>query len=137
MEIREIKSFASRVRFYGIAYLLSANYRRLVQYEKNRKKGDKNKAKYGSGFLSSVSIVKGKLILRYGPKCAMCKRSFRPPDLSVDHIVRVADGGTHEMTNLRLLCYPCHKDVTARQNRMDNNPSRKEYIKLGLLKPLK
>ena len=32
--------------------------------------------------------------------------------LNVDHIVPVADGGTHAQDNLRTLCIPCHKQVT-------------------------
>lgn len=30
----------------------------------------------------------------------------------VDHIVPVAEGGTDEPTNLRLLCRPCHVEIT-------------------------
>lgn len=30
----------------------------------------------------------------------------------VDHITPRHDGGTNELTNLRTLCVPCHKDVT-------------------------
>jgi 5-methylcytosine-specific restriction protein A len=32
----------------------------------------------------------------------------------VDHIKAIADGGTDDPTNLRLLCLPCHKQRTAR-----------------------
>jgi 5-methylcytosine-specific restriction protein A len=32
-----------------------------------------------------------------------------------DHIVAVADGGGHELTNLRAVCDPCHKARTAQQ----------------------
>ena len=38
---------------------------------------------------------------------------FDPWD--VDHIVRVADGGTDDPANLRLLCIPCHAEVTREQ----------------------
>lgn len=34
----------------------------------------------------------------------------------VDHIVAVNDGGTDDPTNLRLLCEPCHHEVTAAQH---------------------
>jgi 5-methylcytosine-specific restriction protein A len=32
-----------------------------------------------------------------------------------DHIVSVAEGGGHELTNLRAACSPCHKARTAQQ----------------------
>ena len=32
-----------------------------------------------------------------------------------DHIVSVADGGGHEVSNLRAACGPCHKQRTAQQ----------------------
>jgi 5-methylcytosine-specific restriction endonuclease McrA len=35
---------------------------------------------------------------------------FDPWD--VDHIIPVADGGTDDPENLRLLCIPCHRSVT-------------------------
>lgn len=37
------------------------------------------------------------------------------PMWEVDHIIAVNDGGTDEPSNLRLLCVPCHKLVTADQ----------------------
>ena len=36
--------------------------------------------------------------------------------LHVDHIVPVAEGGTHAQDNLRTLCVPCHKQVTREWN---------------------
>lgn len=35
----------------------------------------------------------------------------------VDHIKPVAEGGTDDPRNLRLLCVPCHRDVTRRWRR--------------------
>lgn len=34
----------------------------------------------------------------------------------VDHIVAVKDGGTDDPANLRLLCLPCHHEITAAQH---------------------
>lgn len=44
---------------------------------------------------------------------------FRPAhttlvsEFHVDHILTVKDGGTDDPANLRLLCIPCHKLITA------------------------
>jgi hypothetical protein len=32
-----------------------------------------------------------------------------------DHIVPLADGGTHELSNMQTLCRPCHRAKTARE----------------------
>lgn len=44
---------------------------------------------------------------RDGPGCKECKRSDVP--LTVDHIVRIADGGQNCIQNMQLLCLDCHK----------------------------
>jgi 5-methylcytosine-specific restriction endonuclease McrA len=33
----------------------------------------------------------------------------------LDHIVPLADGGTHELANMQTLCRPCHRAKTARE----------------------
>ena len=49
--------------------------------------------------------------------CQHCIRSGRYiAATEVDHIQNKARGGTDEITNLRSLCTPCHKDKTARDN---------------------
>jgi 5-methylcytosine-specific restriction protein A len=47
--------------------------------------------------------------------CVICADKYSC--LEVDHIVAVKDGGTDDPANLRLLCEPCHKKVTADQRR--------------------
>lgn len=45
--------------------------------------------------------------------CNMCDHTFPIEELTIDHIVQVALGGTNEIGNLQVLCRPCHiaKDV--------------------------
>ncbi len=43
-----------------------------------------------------------------GGKCNQCGQSLGPRHLLVDHINPVAHGGSQEMSNLQLLCQPCH-----------------------------
>lgn len=53
-------------------------------------------------------------VLLEEPFCAMCGVAKAT---QVDHAVAIADGGTDERSNLRGLCFPCHKSHTAAQNR--------------------
>lgn len=48
---------------------------------------------------------KKKVRERDGYACVLCGSRER---LEVDHIVRYIDGGSNEMSNLRLLCRKCH-----------------------------
>ena len=43
-----------------------------------------------------------------GGDCAGCGEHFKTQHLTVDHIVAVAKGGTHHLTNLQLLCGHCN-----------------------------
>ncbi|MGK2287273.1 HNH endonuclease [Pedomonas sp. V897] len=60
----------------------------------------------------------------HGVTCARCERigtwerrqaTDALPLLVVDHIVPLALGGTDEDSNTRVVCEPCHVDVTAEQ----------------------
>ena len=50
--------------------------------------------------------------LRDNPWCAWCHATT---GLSVDHIVPLSAGGTHESANLRVLCLSCHGRRSAEQ----------------------
>lgn len=53
--------------------------------------------------------------LRREPLCRFCAaRGLVTAASEVDHIVALADGGTHAASNLRSLCKPCHSRRTAR-----------------------
>lgn len=53
---------------------------------------------------------------RDGNKCVKCGitseqvKSVPGLYLEVDHIIRLADGGTNRMTNLQTLCSVCHRN---------------------------
>lgn len=53
---------------------------------------------------------------------------FRPGSANweADHIVPRCEGGTNELSNLRTLCCPCHKNVTAQQARRRAERRRQE-----------
>lgn len=48
---------------------------------------------------------------RAGGRCEKCRS--RAGRLQCDHIVPVSQGGTHELSNLRMLCLPCHRPKSA------------------------
>jgi 5-methylcytosine-specific restriction enzyme A len=56
-------------------------------------------------------------VLREEPRCRLCGA----PSTDVDHRVAHADGGSDDRSNLRALCNPCHKKVTAEQNKARRN----------------
>ena len=51
-------------------------------------------------------------VLREQPNCE-CGR----PATDVHHVVAAADGGSDDRSNLRAVCNPCHRRLTAEQNR--------------------
>jgi 5-methylcytosine-specific restriction protein A len=53
--------------------------------------------------------------LRREPTCRFCAaRGLVSAATDVDHVVALADGGTHADSNLRSLCHSCHSARTAR-----------------------
>ena len=64
---------------------------------------------------------------RYMCQCDECKGRRRPAT-HVDHIVRKADGGTDDPSNLRSLNADCHKRITVLQAGGEPRPK----IKVGL-----
>jgi len=71
------------------------------------------------------------IIKRDGHTCQICSRKCRGIDnryvsncdCEVDHMKEVADGGTDEESNLRVLCYICHRKKTS------------DYLRKKLRKP--
>jgi len=52
-----------------------------------------------------VREKRASLMYRDGPGCVFCGWE---EGLTIDHIVKRADGGTNRLENLRLLCEACH-----------------------------
>lgn len=49
------------------------------------------------------------MVLSHHPLCAHCLAKGRlTPAVEVDHIVALANGGTHDRANLQSLCSACH-----------------------------
>lgn len=55
------------------------------------------------------SQVRYKLLKRQDYKCLYCRKIFLPFDIiETDHIIPIAKGGSHKITNLQLLHAVCH-----------------------------
>jgi 5-methylcytosine-specific restriction enzyme A len=57
---------------------------------------------------------RAKVIGRAGGNCEACGAEGK---LEVDHVVNVAEGGTHDLTNLQALCLACHTAKTRAEQR--------------------
>lgn len=66
------------------------------------------------------------LILRDGNVCKACGvrgaflpgvRGWHAERLQIDHVTPVAAGGRNALSNLQLLCHPCHAAKTAKERR--------------------
>lgn len=54
-------------------------------------------------------------VVQEEPLCRACiTNGHVTPGAQVDHIIPIAEGGTHARTNLQHLCEPCHKAKTLR-----------------------
>lgn len=65
--------------------------------------------------------------VEYVPPYTVCS----PGGWEVDHIVAVEQGGTDDPANLRLLCSPCHLDVTRAQRRAKALERRRQLPLIG------
>ena len=52
--------------------------------------------------------VKAKLVKLYGPYCQLCGMYLPRSKRTIDHIKPKCEGGTDELSNLRLTCAPCN-----------------------------
>lgn len=60
--------------------------------------------------------IKIKLARKRGQRCYICGEHFNLDQLTIDHFIPLADGGTWDMSNLKLACRRCN------QNKADTNP---------------
>lgn len=64
-------------------------------------------------------------VLDEEPLCRLCLGLGRTtPSVVVDHIVRLADGGSDERANKQALCHPCHDAKTAAELAADRAARR-------------
>ena len=80
------------------------------------KRSDDNRPNANArGYCSAAWLKTRKLVVaRDGGICQMCG-CIVTEMAQIDHIVEKAKGGTEAMSNLRLLCLPCHSSRHSQQ----------------------
>ena len=53
--------------------------------------------------------LKEQLVKKHGNVCQICKNRFPVFKLTLDHIIPLALGGSWNIINLQLACYPCNQ----------------------------
>ena len=97
------------------------NWRRLQEGKPHTYKGHRQRKNEGR----KARIKKSKIRARDGCRCNHCKKPFRFKELTVDHILPLVRGGESTIDNLQLLCNPCHREKSAREQ-AEFGPGRKE-----------
>lgn len=113
-----------RAKKYGVKYYFSKDYRRKV---KNRENTLVQREKYGS-FVGNRQSLKDALYTKQRGHCNWCRFWFPKEQLTIDHIIKVTEGGDNKFRNLRLLCKTCHEIKDAPTN--DNKPFAEAFKKL-------
>ena len=101
-----------------IALLLLADKTKIIRHIKTRHEANPylpefeeyfNQRLYNRWLVSQTKKIKN-IIKRQKSTCPLCHSDIHPEDkLELDHIILKCEGGTDDITNLRLLCYVCHK----------------------------
>jgi 5-methylcytosine-specific restriction endonuclease McrA len=61
-----------------------------------------------------VQFTRANIYARDGYTCQYCDQAFEPEDLTFDHVIPVAQGGTRGWENIVTACEPCNKRKGAR-----------------------
>ena len=81
--------------------------RRYNRYQRN----PNSSKRYGNSWRKISEAYR-----KANPLCELCKEGGRlTPAALVHHKIKVADGGTHEASNLMALCDSCHSKLHAEQ----------------------
>jgi 5-methylcytosine-specific restriction protein A len=81
-----------------------------------------HKLKSASGRLPKGSgrrreIERAYVIERDGSRCHLCGKKCKPEDIHLDHVIPLSEGGSHELTNLRVAHAFCN---LSKRNRARN-----------------
>jgi len=105
---RRSKAKHAEVRRAEVRQWFADNPDRRVEYEQNRRA-----KKRSNGGILTVGI-KGKLFRLQSGKCPCCHGKFPIGKMHMDHNMPLALGGSHNDTNMQLLCQPCNQSKHAK-----------------------
>lgn len=77
----------------------------------------------------SVPYTRANIYLRDDHTCQYCAEQFRPDELTFDHVVPAARGGTKSWTNIVSACYPCNRRKGARTPEEAGMPLLRQPVK--------
>lgn len=92
---------------HGNLYATADDLRR----RRNKLYNLKVRRRYGNGWYGEKgkrALILNELYAVTKGYCAMCRERFDKKELEIDHIVKIADGGKHDQSNMQLLCVQCH-----------------------------
>ena len=114
MEVAMPRKPRKPCRYPGCSALTDESYcpehKRLVAAQYNRYERTPEMKKRYKGPWPAIR----RRFLASHPLCEMCLRENRYTEArEVHHILPLADGGSHDASNLMALCKPCHSRITA------------------------
>lgn len=122
---------------YGLRYLLDEGYRCRVRKKITTRRRLDNPNLQERRRKNQTKRAKRNILgdRKFG-YCMHCKHKFPRADLTIDHIIRVVDGGKHEKANFQMLCLDCHraKDQQLPKNKFPeewrNTPFKEAFEKI-------
>lgn len=80
---------------------------RAANYDKHLARNSKRRAKkFGNGGAHTPEQVQ-ELLVRQRFRCAYCRTSIKKRPIK-DHILAISKGGTDDISNIQMTCYPCN-----------------------------
>jgi len=117
-------------RKYGLRYTFHWDWQRKVR---NRKNSLRKKLVYGSAWNSNRHGRINTLVRLYGNKCAYCRRKLSDAEITLDHIIGRAEGGSNHISNLQIMCAACNQ----LKNKLSQKPKNYALSKLKDIYPVK
>lgn len=57
-----------------------------------------------------IQRARKRVAMRDGSRCAICRLALHHSELTLDHVIPLANGGGNVDANYQLLCHRCHED---------------------------
>lgn len=104
-----------KARKYGVRYFFDSRYRKTIKY---RVRNRRYRQTRGASFMLKKNKIRKRLAKDKGQFCSYCYKYLPLSELTIDHIIRIRDGGSSNYKNLQLLCISCHikKDRLIKSN---------------------